>query len=338
MPPISACGMGMDFLRQCYASKMRFYIGYQEIQLEGRWYFCKQNAKVLPLAHAFTSSTYDGKDGVNWDGPPIGEIKPEKFVGLKPRSIERLPGFGYCGTAEQWLHGIDIADAGTRENDADAILKCCKANPQIGPSGQADAGGAYMSAWIAQPGQADAGGADLRRGRILVAEGGQADAGGAVMGGGPQLVAEGGQADAGGAVMGGGPQLVAEGGQADAGGAVMGNGGVITDCSSVELPFDLFLELTDCAGIPSGPFAITYDASGPDGPGWYSDDFTCSGSNVYFVFDCDPLTTWRVREFTGIYGTGSGNLSGTVSPVNLSGVLALSGPCCSPSPTATVTQ
>jgi len=96
--------------------------------------------------------------------------------------------------------------------------------------------------------------------------------------------------------------------------------------------------LNPCAGIPSGVHQIDYEASGPNGAGWYSDDFTCSGTNVYFVFDCDPLTTWRVREFSGIFETGSGNVAGTTSPVNLTGVGAFSGPCCSPSPTMTVTQ
>lgn len=104
---------------------------------------------------------------------------------------------------------------------------------------------------------------------------------------------------------------------------------VLTDCCEEEVP--TILSMThDCACIPS-PLVLTYNASGPNGIGWYSTTENCSGAEQYFRWWCDGVDWWLTEYCDGAIA-GDGVATVQCSPYVVSAGLMTaggsSGLCC----------
>lgn len=110
-------------------------------------------------------------------------------------------------------------------------------------------------------------------------------------------------------------------------------------CGGVLIPNVLFLTITDCGG--SSPYTLTWNASGFDGPGWYSRVVPCGGGSVQYRWWCDTTSTpqWALKQFCNgsSAGVGGGGSLSCGPPFSYTGgVGAFSGVCSAIAPVFTV--
>lgn len=96
MPPVSPCGLVVDYVRSCFTGLWRFYPERPDLLTPGRLYFSPADTPSLQTPHAFGSSFWD-KDGMtppmnpvglditlpwDWDdGQPPDDIPPPNQIG-----------------------------------------------------------------------------------------------------------------------------------------------------------------------------------------------------------------------------------------------------------------
>lgn len=108
---------------------------------------------------------------------------------------------------------------------------------------------------------------------------------------------------------------------------------IATACCPDDLaPATLYLTISSCCGLAADT-PMTWNASGPNGAGWYTATFACNGHTVYFQLQCNvDGAAWTLREFCSGVGIGSGNgLTVQCSPLivqNAIGGFAPSLVCC----------
>lgn len=155
----------MDFITQCYYSRMRPYRDRPDISIPGRWRWCPPGATLIPYLHAFASFTMDyGEERID---PALGEV-PRKNGRTRGESSPRYTGQHFCGSEDAWTNGILYAQALPQQVDIDGIPICCRAAPLL-PGGVA---------WDGIVRIETGGGQDLDGGAELVETGDGQDVGG----------------------------------------------------------------------------------------------------------------------------------------------------------------
>lgn len=113
----------MDYLRSCYRSSMRPFRDAPEVEIEGRWFWCGENAKALPIPHLYGASVWDDEF---WDSEvmTLGEVA--KGPWYSGESDLRLTGQRYCGPDDWWLNGSPLSAQGEPLPDEQGIPPCCR--------------------------------------------------------------------------------------------------------------------------------------------------------------------------------------------------------------------
>jgi hypothetical protein len=116
---MAPCQTFVSLLRSCYSTRMRFFADDLSIETPVDWYFTDPGAKWCGLSNVFNSRNWYGGQQ---DWPLLGEVEGA----ARPWRN----GSGLChgnrgpfGSAEQWEHGAQVADA-------------IPADPCPGPQGQ----------------------------------------------------------------------------------------------------------------------------------------------------------------------------------------------------------
>lgn len=105
----------MDYVRSCYATKMKFFTD-SDLEIPVVWYFCDKDALPFPDYTRFASGNWaSSKSG--WDG--VGEVEgvPRPWVnGRMPRNecngqiFGQFTGKFFKGTSAQFANGCSILD------------------------------------------------------------------------------------------------------------------------------------------------------------------------------------------------------------------------------------
>lgn len=102
MPPIGTCGLGVDFLRECYHSERKLFRAYPEVITRGFYWFLEKGAAMVPQEHVFGSA--------NWmrheieESPEIGEqLEPRHHVTGDPPAPRPQPHL--CGSLAEIAGG-----------------------------------------------------------------------------------------------------------------------------------------------------------------------------------------------------------------------------------------
>ena len=72
MPPISPCGLVVDFVRSCFKGRWRFFPSRPDVYTTGFHYFADDNTPTVRGFHPFGSGVWD-KDGMSYPVYPVGE-------------------------------------------------------------------------------------------------------------------------------------------------------------------------------------------------------------------------------------------------------------------------
>ena len=110
-------GYGLDLLRSCYKTEMRFWPGGPGRLI--RWYFCKPNTKVLPFSTTFCSRNWSKQDSP-W--PEIGEIEGSPRVYDKGTPPGNSPTYQLYGLEGEWREGLAGDTPGVPVNPACEVL------------------------------------------------------------------------------------------------------------------------------------------------------------------------------------------------------------------------
>lgn len=113
--------MGMDLLRACYTTEMRFWIDRPDT-VPVRWFWCDEDAEIFPGYHRFASGNWATKYG-NWEGPGEVQEAPRPFdPGVNPG----LDGHKFCGPQSSFIHGSPWPGKPLHAN-AEGLCPCCVA-------------------------------------------------------------------------------------------------------------------------------------------------------------------------------------------------------------------
>jgi len=116
--------MGMDLLRSCYKTEMRFFRD-DPLAIKVRWFWCDEEAEVFPFWNRFASGNWAG-DKFNWDGP--GEILGSPRIWDPGAPVEGLIGDHFCGPPVSYVEG-DIYPGRPLNALPDGRCACCTPLP-----------------------------------------------------------------------------------------------------------------------------------------------------------------------------------------------------------------
>jgi hypothetical protein len=131
----------MDYLTQCYYSRMRLYRDRPDVTTPGRWHWCPPGAVEIPYFHLFGSFSQD-PESVKPLTPPVGEV-PRKNGRTRGEANPRYLGQNWCGSQDVWENGALYAQRGTPAVDAEGIPICCTSGPPT-PGGATPGGSAVF--------------------------------------------------------------------------------------------------------------------------------------------------------------------------------------------------
>jgi hypothetical protein len=121
VPPLSPCGLAVDWLRSCYRTRANFGPDFQSVEI--KWYFVDNRTPFLPFPNVFTSLNWTDR-GENVEPTNRGEI----WAALRPyyagSKVGDGPGLVPCGPPDWWINGVP---AGTPAAilDAAGTPLCC---------------------------------------------------------------------------------------------------------------------------------------------------------------------------------------------------------------------
>jgi hypothetical protein len=118
--PINPCGMGMDLLRSCYSTKMRFFLD-SDVEVPVRWFFCDDKAKIFPAHHLFGSGNW-AKEKTGWPGP--GEVEGEPRPWSPGAIVAGFKGQHFCGPLAGFTEGTNFPGIPLHA-DKDGNCACC---------------------------------------------------------------------------------------------------------------------------------------------------------------------------------------------------------------------
>jgi hypothetical protein len=112
--------MGMDLLRSCYTTKMRFWRD-AATEVGVRWFFCAPDAEVFPYDTVFGSGNW-ASDRFDWPGP--GEVLGAARDWSNGALPGELLGKKFCGPLEAYTRGA-TTDMPALEANVQGICCCC---------------------------------------------------------------------------------------------------------------------------------------------------------------------------------------------------------------------
>lgn len=112
--------MGMDLLRSCYETKMRFWQD-DAREVKVRWFWCEEKAEVFPAHHRFGSGNW-ASDRFNWPG--VGEVLDAPRLWLSGENPGELFGEKFCGPLRAYEEGALATDPPLNAS-VDGICCCC---------------------------------------------------------------------------------------------------------------------------------------------------------------------------------------------------------------------
>lgn len=116
--------MGMDLIRSCYTTFMRFWKD-DPTEVKVRWFFCDGSAKIFPGHHLFGSGNW-ASDRFDWPGP--GEVLDAPRVWDNGRPIAGLIGQHFCGPVASYREGTTWPGV-PLDGFADGRCACCAPVP-----------------------------------------------------------------------------------------------------------------------------------------------------------------------------------------------------------------
>jgi hypothetical protein len=109
--------MAVDLIRSCYETEMQFFTGDTHMSVPVTWYFCDENAKLLPHYTRFASGNW-ASEKIDWTGPGEVAWRPRDWATGEPPGPPRVnvTHAGKWFDDPQFVFGSLTRPAGVRVN------------------------------------------------------------------------------------------------------------------------------------------------------------------------------------------------------------------------------